>query len=274
VRLKHSTSTLLPSAASRAARAVSANDLPLPAVPATPRTCAARGSRRSGGRGHSAAPARRCRAPCRRRRADDATAGSTTPMPAPKGDLRRGTANGASDRRPTRRAPCSPDRRGRTPAASPLRIPNTTGAPRPTGRRHRDRGRRPERRRTARRGCCDGAGRRQGAVRWPAPRCRRHPGPRCHRDRCDDGRWAPVDHVDGDRTPDVVHQHEIRNVLAELGSDVDRPVVTQRANASKTTRSASPSGSRSSSRWSMEGRMMATAALRSNRRTRGRWKVG
>jgi hypothetical protein len=38
---------------------------------------------------------------------------------------------------------------------------------------------------------------------------------------------TPVDDVDGDRTADVVGEHEVRDVLAELGSDVDRPVVTQ-----------------------------------------------
>ena len=39
---------------------------------------------------------------------------------------------------------------------------------------------------------------------------------------------APVDDVDGEHPTQVVHQHEVGHVLAQLGSDMDRPVVAQR----------------------------------------------
>ncbi len=38
---------------------------------------------------------------------------------------------------------------------------------------------------------------------------------------------TPVEHVDGDGAADVVDEHEHRDVLADLGPDVDRPVVAQ-----------------------------------------------
>ncbi len=39
---------------------------------------------------------------------------------------------------------------------------------------------------------------------------------------------TPVDDVDGEHPPQVVHQHQVGHVLAHLGSNMDRPVVAQR----------------------------------------------
>ena len=39
---------------------------------------------------------------------------------------------------------------------------------------------------------------------------------------------TPVENVDGDGATGVVDEHEHRHVLADLGPDVDRPVVAQR----------------------------------------------